>query len=935
MSAEQSELLAERAPASNAPLRFPLSSAQERCWFINALDAGTTVLNIALRWELRGLIDRETVEDAFAVIVARHEALRTRIVEDDGIPMQEVWPPFRPAVAEIDLSDWPEHRRAEEALRLGREEAHVAFDPARLPLIRVTLLRMAPEQAFVLLTVHQLAFDGWSIRLISHEFGVAVAARKAGRKPNLPDLPLQYGDYAAWQAAYFASQHFDREIAFWTSRLRGAPYFEVPGDRPRGARPTAHGEIIATSLPDDLAGAMMRRTREEGVTLFSFGCAVIAATLHRRTGAEDISIATQVGGRDDPDLESLIGVFINNLVLRLDLSGQPTFKDLLSRANGTVQDALIHQAMPFHKLVEVLKPPRDPRRMPLISVNFTVLQDVMENARYGDIDLVGHPSLSAGSLYDLNFFLVHWATGWRMAVEFNTDLFDRSTADALLALWRQTFEEALQPDGFTLRGPASARARPDPHPVSAEIHAERALADHGEVAAAIGVDVDAMPRGGSGRHAVVTLCPDDAGPISSASADVMAHPRRTVPAADCPRALDVRVALPRLAKGDADTTALTGSVDPLPHPADPPLPARTADDETLREVLDLWRDILGAETLTPDSNFFECGGHSLLSLRMLSRVESTFKHKIAVAALFTAPTVRSFAGLLAGLKTPVADWSIVPIHTGGTQTPLLVINNTVAYYNLARRLGPDRPVIGLQLFDPTAPRDLEPREFRHIVQDYVRLIRRAQPRGPYVIMGLCVAGVIAYEAAQQLREAGEDVPLVIMADSWRPGYLAGLPRVRGAMFRLAYRRHIAKNHWRQMRRSVTTWAAVLHSYPSIRRSGLLTLASKFGLIPPGPLGREDWHNRWFLPHLETSRDDYRPRPAQGRVMLLQSDEVVTSFVGSRMGWDPGLVKELTTQRIPGWHVDMFQNEGALRIRDAILPLLEAIDHRNDQTAPGR
>ncbi|MDX7950259.1 condensation domain-containing protein [Lichenihabitans sp. Uapishka_5] len=930
MSAETSALLAEAAPlAPNLPLRFPLSSAQERCWFINALDPGTTVLNIALRWEIRGPIDRETVADAFATIVERHEVLRTRIVESDGAPMQQVEPPYRPAVADIDLSALPERRRDEEALRLGREEAHKPFDPARLPLIRVTLLRMGPDRAQLLLTLHQLVFDGWSIRLISREFGLA--AQGPGARVGLPDLPLQYGDYAAWQAAYFASQHFDREIGFWTSRLRGARYFEVPGDRPRKTRPTANGEIIATVLPEALAAAMMQRTRDKGVTPFSFGCAVIAATLHRRTGSEDIAIATQVGGREDPDLEPLIGVFINNLVLRFDLSGQPTFDTVLTRANQTVQDALLHQAMPFHKLVEILKPARDPSRMPLISVNFTVLQDVMENARYGAIEIVGQPSLSAGSLYDLNFFLVHWSTGWRMALEYNTDLFDKATGDALLALWRQTFEEALATDGFMVRGPAILPVQPPTHPAFAEMDAERVLMAHEDVAEAVLVMVGGTPA----RHAFVTLRPDYEGSIASASAGLMAYLERTMPAADGPQSLEVRIALPRLANGAIDVSALAATLDPPPPAAESSNRPSAPDDATLQTLLGLWQELLGSTRLTLDSDFFEHGGHSLLSLRLLARVEHVFGRKMPVSTLFAAPTVRSFAQALTGLKAPAADWSLVPIQAGGTQTPLLVINNTVAYYNLARKLGPDRPVKAIQIFDPIAPRALGPRDFRDIVQDYVGLIRQAQPQGPYVLMGLCVAGVIAYEAAQQLRDAGEDVPLVIMADSWRPGYLAELSRVRGALFRLAYRSHIAKHHWRQMRRGATTLAAVLHSYPSIRRSGLLTLASKLRLMSRGPLGREDWSNRWFLPHLEAARDHYRPGGTPGRVVLLRSDEVVTSFVGTRMGWDPGMVEALTTQRVPGWHVDMFQNEGALRIRDTLLPLLEAVDRAAGSPSPDR
>ena len=165
--------------------------------------------------------------------------------------------------------------------------------------------------------------------------------------------------------------------------------------------------------------------------------------LHRYSGATDIIFGTQIAGRDDPDLENMIGIFLNNLVMRFDASGDPTFDEFLTRVNGTVQDALIHQRMPFHKLVEVLNPPRDSQRTPLTSINFTVLRDVMDHKTYGTFDLRGQPSLSAGSLYDLFFFMVHWPNGWRMAMEFNPDLFERRTAERLLEFMMATIEFAV------------------------------------------------------------------------------------------------------------------------------------------------------------------------------------------------------------------------------------------------------------------------------------------------------------------------------------------------------------------------------------------------------------------------------------------------------------------------------------------------------------
>ncbi len=823
-------------PEDEQVLRFPLSSAQERCWFINALDPGTTALNVALRWELRGRFDASLIERAFGRVIERHEALRTRIVEQDGVAEQEVLPPFRPVLAEIDLQTFPEARRDAEVLRLGRVEAHKPFDPGQLPLLRLTLLRLAPDRAILLLTIHQIAFDGWSIRLISAEFGAAAAALNAGTRPDLPDLPLQYGDYASWQRAYLSSGRFEREVAYWKAQVGGASYFEVPGDHPRGERPTSNGEILAELLPDAITDAMDRKVRAEGVTTFGFGCAVIAALLHKVTGAQDVIVGTQIAGRNDPDLEPLIGVFINNLVLRFDLSGDPSFHDLLGRANRTVQDALIHQAMPFHRLVEILRPPRDPSRMPLISVNFTVLQDVMENARYGDLEVVGHPSLSAGSLYDLNFFMVHWPTGWRMALEYNSDLFDRSTGESLLRLWRDSLVRAV----------------------------------------------------GEGDLALSDLVP-------------AASPRAAA------RPVPVEVAMPqRMA------------------PPSPQAGSSAAGTEAERTVLRIWREVLDKPSIGPDADFFESGGHSLLALRMLARVGEALGRRVNVAALFAAPTAGAFARALVEDAPQLRAWNVVPIQPHGAKTPVIVINNTILYYELGKALGPDRPLVAIQLFDPhegSAPDDAS---FEALCGRYEALVRSARPHGPYVLMGLCVAGCIAYEVARRLRAAGEEVPLVVMADTWRPGFIDGLPPFRSLLFGMGYRWHVAMHHLRMLRAGRTTLMSVLHTYPRIRRSGLFRwLEAKRG--EGEILGKEDWSNRWFLPTLERLRDRYVVGPTSGTLALVQSEETHIPFADARMGWAPFARGGLVRRRVAGWHADMFKEPGARAMAEFLDPLLADVD----------
>ncbi|MGH6844461.1 MAG: condensation domain-containing protein [Methylocella sp.] len=822
-------------------LLFPLSSSQQRCWFIQALSPGGSVLNIALRWELKGRFNAATIERAFQTIIERHEILRTRFFEKDGEPMQEVASHLDFHLSVVDLTAFPEETRLDEAMALGRREAHVPFDIGQLPLFRVTLLRLSADHGFLLLTTHEIAFDGWCIRLLAHEFGTIAEALEASRAYDLPELPLQYGDYCRWQKEYFASAGFEAQIAYWKRNLEGAPYFEIVSDHARPAAPSYRGEILAAGLPPALGNKLEDAARKHNLTPFAFGCAVIGAMLHRYTGATDVVFGTQIGGRDEVEIENLIGVFLNNLVIRFDASGDPTFTEFLARANATVQEALIHQRMPFHKLVEVLNPPRDPGRTPLISINFTVLRDLMDHKDYGGFYLNALPSLSSGALYDFNFYMVHWPEGWRIAMEYKPDLFERQTAERLHGFLMAAFEYAI----------SNPEAR-----LSSLVAPVR--------------DRIARPKSR-----------DDFAPIDAS---------RPPPSA-----------LPSGAPTDAET-----------------------------RMIAIWQDVLHVPEIGPTSNFFELGGHSLMAMRLMTEVARTLGVKIDVMTLFQAPTVREFVAHVARIETPREPWSIVQVQPRGNKTPIIAINNTMIYYNLARRIGTDRPFLCVQLYDPSHPRSLPRRSLEEITTDYVRLIREAQPRGPYILMGLCVSGIIAYEAAQQLRQVGEPVPLVVMADAWCPGYIRRLPFVRRFLFICSYRLHSVKHKCGLVLSGKQPVAEFFMSFGLVRQSRIMDLAAALHLVSRANLGKDDWANRWFLNYLEEARQHYRASASVGNVIVLQSDEVVTRFVDPKMKWSDLIKGKLLVQRVPGWHVDMFQDEGADRTAEYLRPLLDQVDAERDR-----
>ncbi|AYG69905.1 MULTISPECIES: condensation domain-containing protein [unclassified Rhizobium] len=445
---------------------FPCTQTQLRCWILDQLNPGNPALNVAVRWEIRGSFKVVTLEAAFRKVIQRHEILRTRFIEKSGRPFQQAVGDVNFKMSVIDLRGMPPEQRQARILSIGEETAQAPFDLSTPGLFRVTLLMAENERGFLLITAHQSCFDGWSIRVLGREVGEIAAAIDAGRAPVLPELPLQYGDYALWQQEYLESYGFETEKAFWRETMQGAPYFEVAPDRPRGQVKTNRGDILSTAQAPAFTDRMDAAARTHCVSQYSFGAAVLSAALHRLTQAPTVLFGSQIAGREQSDLEDLIGVFINNLVLRFDFGSDTSFAEHIRSVSATIEGALNHQRMPFNKLVELVNPVRDPARNPLISVNFNLQKAFLEDRRYGGFELISSPSQSPGVIYDLSFIMIGRPTGWRMSIEYNADLFEASTIESLLQLWRNAYEIALDHP----EAPLSSLAAPERHlAASAEV----------------------------------------------------------------------------------------------------------------------------------------------------------------------------------------------------------------------------------------------------------------------------------------------------------------------------------------------------------------------------------------------------------------------------------------------------------------------------------
>lgn len=419
---------------------FPMTVAQRGFWYLDGLDPGNPAYNIAVRFRLEGPLNHGALVRAINEIVRRHESLRTVIREVDGEPVQVVMPSLSIPLPVADLRSVPavdRHQRSEE---MATEEARKRFDLSAGPLVRAGLLRLDEQDHVLLVTVHHIVSDGWSIGVITRELAVLYDAYCRGLGSPLDDLTLQYGDFAVWQERWLASGDLGGQLAYWTCRLSGLPLLEIAPDRPRPATWTSNGHIESTLLPRDLTTTLEQWARGRGHTFFMLAVAVLKVLIGRETGRQDIFVGTLTAGRSRVELEPLIGPFINPLVLRTDLSGDPPFPELLARVGETVIEALANQEVPFERVVQAVQPRRDPARHPAFQINFIYQRDFVRPEEAGGLSLTAIPSRSPGSIYDLNFFMVERANGWRASCEYNTDLYEPATVVRLLARFRALLE---------------------------------------------------------------------------------------------------------------------------------------------------------------------------------------------------------------------------------------------------------------------------------------------------------------------------------------------------------------------------------------------------------------------------------------------------------------------------------------------------------------
>ena len=462
------DAMLQRVTSAGRDRPLPLSFAQQRLWFIDRLEPGGSAYHIPLAVRLEGPLNAPLLELCLNEIVRRHEVLRTRFPSRDGEPAQEIVADLRVPMPVKDMSQMPASQREVEVRRLASEELRRPFDLASGPLLRSGLLRLQEGEHVLLLTIHHIVSDGWSQEIFCRELGELYHAFLHGRPSPLPELPLQYADFAVWQREWLQGKILQQQLAYWKRQLSDIPsVLELPTDHPDPGIPKYAGQQLAVDLDSRLTQALRMLSRQEEVTLFMTLLAAWQVLLCRYSGQEDVVVGSPMAGRGQQETENLIGFFVNTLVLRTDLSGNPTFRELLTRVREVTLGAYAHQDLPFERLVEELQPERNLDRNPLFDVLINFVSTPPANLELAGLSTSLLQLTEPESKFSLMLYAQESGEQLRLRLVYRRALFSQERMNCLLEQFQYLLEQIVAaPEkpirAYSLVTPESRALLPDP-----------------------------------------------------------------------------------------------------------------------------------------------------------------------------------------------------------------------------------------------------------------------------------------------------------------------------------------------------------------------------------------------------------------------------------------------------------------------------------------
>ncbi len=773
-----------RAPRDAA---LPLADGQQRLYALAQLRHDSTVYNISTVFRLEGPLDVRVLEQSLTELARRHEALRTEFREiERGRPAQWILPPQPAVVTLIDVADalaglTPDARDAAIRQRL-HADARVPFDLRRGPLWRTLVLRTGADLHVLAFTMHHIIFDGRSKPIFLKELAVFYRALHAGATPALPELPVQFVDFAHWQQLRARDAIAAGQLDYWARKLGGEPAeLRLPVDHRRPAQPVLGSRSRSFALPDALSHALRAFSRQEQASEYITLLAAFGALLNRYTGQDDLLVCSPFAARDRTEFEGMIGYLNTIVVMRADLTANPSFRELAGRVRATVMDAWQNQHIPLQKLTEL----PGLARIPLTRAMFSY-QDMSSRV----LDL---PDLRATPIdlrkevsdFDLALFIEGSSEGRLGGVlDYNADLFDDATIDGLLATFSRLLESVTA----------------DPHRTLASLpHFDADDLVEARLNASPQIDRAVVLRrpGHGGPIAYLVLNEDDIPQLD----DVRAALRAEFPEHRVPTAFVTVDRMPYAADGSVDRDALPPPVARGERAGRPYIAPRTPLERLLAQVWQrvLWLD----EDVSVEDSFADIGGHSLLSAQLIVELERELARALPARALTQLGTIADMARILEEdaappapasvaesdalpdvlrrLRTYTVSWIgaratpesvLVGFNVGGWRTPLFwCLQRYQELTQLARYLGPDQPVYGMRSAHKVMNRTAE--NLAMLASHYVDEILAVRPRGPYVVGGNCGATRVAFPLAQELQARGHEVALLFMHEKFIPRPYAG------------------------------------------------------------------------------------------------------------------------------------------------------------------
>ncbi|BAY65337.1 peptide synthetase [Calothrix brevissima NIES-22] len=412
---------------------LPLSFAQQRLWFLAQLEPDSSSYNISVAVRLQGKLNLAALQQSFQEIINRHEALRTSFQTVDGQPIQIIAPSLDFAISIISLDECSLWEQEKQIRHLTTQAAQQPFDLTKSPLLRVTLVQLHPEEYIILLTIHHIVSDAWSMGILVEEFVALYSAFCQGKPSPIAKLPIQYADFAVWQRQWLQGERLQTQINYWKQKLGNIhPQLKFPRQSVNSTNETTQGAEESFTLSQELSKAIYVLSRQEGVTLFMTLLAAFEVLLYCFTGTLDIRVGSPIANRNRVEIEKLIGFFVNTLVLRIDLSGNPSFRELLARSHQVTLEAYAHQDLPFEKLVEELQPQRSLNNHPLYQAWFVLDNNPMPQLQLPDLILTPFEIETRTVRHDLLLSMWETSAGLQGYFEYKTHLFDKVSISRLI-----------------------------------------------------------------------------------------------------------------------------------------------------------------------------------------------------------------------------------------------------------------------------------------------------------------------------------------------------------------------------------------------------------------------------------------------------------------------------------------------------------------------